>query len=425
MARTAVRLALLVGLSAAALVAALTSVAMVVLSWTQEDTRQAFLADTVRIEDSDDLLPGSWMWMRSRHGVEQTTGMPAGFPLVDVLDTVAATKIPDVREVSFDGHDYLVRTEERLDWLKQVATDLAPDRQRRERVVLALLFSGALGLLLAALGGAWLGRRAVRPMAESLALQRRFVADASHELRTPVTLLSTRAQMVRRSLRNGEPAVVDAGELDALIEDTNQLTAILEDLLLAADHRTQTQRLPVDLVAICRQVTDSAAPEAETRGVTIAPVEGTCPQVIGSPPALRRVVTALVDNAVRHARSEVRVSVGTARRRVYVDVSDDGGGIDPVIMPHLFDRFASGADGRTSGGDRRRYGLGLALVSEVAARHGGSVTAVEATGSGTRSGSETGSGSGAASESGAGSGAGSGATLRLTLPLGTDEHRRP
>lgn len=396
--RTALRLALLVGLSAAALVAALTTVAMVVLSWTQEDARKALVSDIIRIEDSDDLLPGSWMWMRGPNGVEHTVDMPAEFPVRDALRTVDGSGVPDTRHVRIGEREFMVRTEAYNGELKQVIVDLAADRLRRARVVHALLLSGSIGLLLAALGGAWLGRRAVRPMADSLALQRRFVADASHELRTPVTLLSTRAQMVRRSLRGS-----GAGELDALIEDTNQLTAILEDLLLAADHRADTEHVAVDVLAVFRQVAASAAPEAATHGVTLAPIEGTSTQVTGSPAGLRRVATALIDNAVRHARSRVRVSVTATGRRVHVDVSDDGRGIDPEVMPHLFDRFASGANGQTAGGDRRHYGLGLALVSEVAARHGGSVTTPGAV-------------------PGAGEpGAGPGATLRLTLPRRTED----
>ena len=398
--RTALRLALLVGLSAAALVAALTTVAMVVLSWTQEDARQALVSDIIRIEDSDDLLPGSWMWMRGPNGIEHTIDMPAEFPVADVLRTVESTGVPDSRRVRVADREFMVRTENYNGELKQVILDLAADRLRRARVVHALLFSGGVGLLLAALGGAWLGRRAVRPMADSLALQRRFVADASHELRTPVTLLSTRAQMVRRSLRETGGG---AAELDALIEDTNQLTAILEDLLLAADHRSETSQVAVDVLDICRQAVASAAPEAATHGITLVPVQGVSAQVTGSPVALRRVATALIDNAVRHARSEVRVTVTTAGRRLYVDVSDDGGGIDPEVMPHLFDRFASGSNGHATSGDRRHYGLGLALVSEVAARHGGSVTSTGPVASDVAE--------------------GAGATLRLTLPLRTGARR--
>lgn len=80
-----------------------------------------------------------------------------------------------------------------------------------------------------------------------------------------------------------------------------------------------------------------------------------------------------VVDLIRHARSEVRVVLGTNARSTVVEVIDDGPGIDPTILPTLFERFSS-ASGSTDRGTRR-YGLGLALVNEIAARHGGSVSA--------------------------------------------------
>ncbi len=96
-------------------------------------------------------------------------------------------------------------------------------------------------------------------------------------------------------------------------------------------------------------------------------------EVIGFDAGLRRALNALLDNAIRHARSEVRVVLGTDARSTVVEVVDDGPGIDPTILPTLFERFSSAPGGSDRGS--RRYGLGLALVSEIAARHGGSVSA--------------------------------------------------
>lgn len=76
-------------------------------------------------------------------------------------------------------------------------------------------------------------------------------------------------------------------------------------------------------------------------------------------------MTALVDNAIRHARSEVRLSMTVAGRRALVDVSDDGPGVDPTILPRLFERFASSLADQGLPDDRRRYGLGLALVARL------------------------------------------------------------
>jgi two-component system OmpR family sensor kinase len=84
--------------------------------------------------------------------------------------SVTGTEVPDVRHISLTAGEFVVRTEVRNGVLKQAVVDLEPDGARRERVVRALLFSGGAGLLLAALGRAWMGRRAVRPLADALAL---------------------------------------------------------------------------------------------------------------------------------------------------------------------------------------------------------------------------------------------------------------
>jgi signal transduction histidine kinase len=228
-------------------------------------------------------------------------------------------------------------------------------------------------------------------MSAALALQRRFVADAGHELRTPLTLLGTRAQLLRRRLQQvvaGDPprawsdcrpltvgTLTDRAldDVDGIVTDSAHLAAILDDLLLAADPLTARPQQVVDLTAVCRDAVRSAAPAAQDRGIMLhGPADADGPvEVVGSAVALHRALTALVDNALRHARSSVSVAAGRERGHAVVAVADDGPGIDPKLAPRLFDRFATGAP--APGQDRRRYGLGLALVAEIAAAHGGDV----------------------------------------------------
>jgi len=259
----------------------------------------------------------------------------------------------------------------------QVLLDLSADDGERDRMLEAFLVSGIAGLVVAAAVGVWLARRAVAPMASALALQRRFVADAGHELRTPLTLLSTRAQLIRRALRQDADPDTIRSDVDGLVRDTHQLTDILDDLLLAADPREMTGREPIDLPAVAGQAVDSARPLAEERGIGLACVASSgLPPVVGARASLRRAMIALLDNAIRHADGEVRLTVSRNGRYAVVDVADDGPGLDPAMVPTLFERFATApADGRP--GAHRRYGLGLALVSEIAARHGGSVSLVD------------------------------------------------
>jgi len=284
----------------------------------------------------------------------------------------------------------------------QAVLDLTAGERDGLRVLTAMALTGAIGLLVAAAVGTWLSRRALRPLSSALALQRRFVADAGHELRTPLTLLTTRTQMLHRRLRqvrdgagvprawlgpldngrNGgtEPPPLPDGRVAELalhdvadiVADTTRLTAILEDLLLAADPLGRRIHVPVDLTELSRGALRAAAPDAVERGIDLSGPGPDDPplQILGSAVGLQRALTALIDNALRHARHTVTVSV-THDRDALVDVADDGPGIDPDLAPRLFTRFASGAPASST--SRRRYGLGLSLVAEIAAAHGGRV----------------------------------------------------
>ncbi len=130
----------------------------------------------------------------------------------------------------------------------------------------------------------------------------------------------------------------------------------------------------VDIAAVVDEVVAATTPAATTAGMTITAPHVPGPAVVrGSSAGLRRALTALTDNAVRHASTVVVIDVSTIGRSVVVEITDDGPGIDAAMLPRLFDRFASTGDAHGVG--PRRYGLGLALVSEIVQRHGGSVAA--------------------------------------------------
>ena len=149
-----------------------------------------------------------------------------------------------------------------------------------------------------------------------------------------------------------------------------------------SDPIAERPRERVDVAAIARDVLTAVGPEATDRGIRlVGPAPGADPQYVhGSPVALRRAVLALVDNAVRHATRSVTISTETRGGEVLLDVSDDGPGIDPEVAPRLFERFASGQS--RAGERRRRYGLGLALVSEIASGHHGRVELLDRDGPG-------------------------------------------
>ena len=310
--------------------------------------------------------------------ISSASPMPSGLPDATVMAAVARTGISDRRTVALRTGRYVVLTIRRDDGLVvQAAVSQLEQHQERERILTALGVGGAVGVVLSALLGALLAQRAVRPMAAALSLQRRFVADAGHELRTPLTLLSTRAQLLRRRIHGAPgPAVEDLSvrDIDGIVADTRALTDILEELLLAADTRTPLPQEPVDLTTIVTAAVSAAQAAAEASRITLTLESGTSASLAsGAPTALKRAVTALVDNALSHAELRVQVTLEHRGSQIAIEVADDGPGIADATLPRLFDRFSSDRD--QSADSVRHYGLGLALVNEIAVRHGGTVGA--------------------------------------------------
>ncbi len=371
--RDSVRLAVQIAGLIALVVLTLEAVALVVVLRSQSGAERDLLRQTVaRADDVTDPPAGAWLTIRTPTKELSSRGLPRGFPDRAAM-VAAAAGAEQTGTTEVDGREYLVVTAARGSSVVQGVLDLSADRAERDRLALALGVSGVLGLALAAAAGVFLAVRAMRPTAQALALQRRFVADASHELRTPLTLLSTRAQLVRRDVRAGADAAVVAGEVDGLVADARNLASVLEDLLVAADPRSSRRLERVDVGRLAVDVAAAAAASARAQGVqVVCEVDGDTVVQDASTTALRRALTALVDNAVRHAAGQVAVGVQGTGTQVVVQVRDDGHGIEPDLLPRLFERFESSP---APGAARTGYGLGLALVSEVAAGHGGTVTA--------------------------------------------------
>jgi two-component system sensor histidine kinase MprB len=202
---------------------------------------------------------------------------------------------------------------------------------------------------------------------DSVRQQRQLVADASHELRTPVTSLRTNAEVLLADTHLDEE---DRQRLLAdVVEQAAELSALVSDLIEVA-----RGDLPPDAIEDVRL--DQLVEEALHRARRNAPeVEFTArlqPVVIqGNPERLGRAINNLLDNAARHAGgSRVEVDVDASEVRV----RDHGAGIDEQDLPHVFDRFYRGVDSRS----RQGSGLGLAIVRQVAEQHHGTVAAANA-----------------------------------------------
>ncbi|MCT9080752.1 sensor histidine kinase [Streptomyces fulvoviolaceus] len=195
----------------------------------------------------------------------------------------------------------------------------------------------------------------------SVERQRRFVADASHELRSPIASLRTQLEVAA-----AHPELLD---LDGAVEDTVRLQHLAADLLLLArlDAGERPNDVRFDLAALVGEQADGRA------GVT---VEAEAVDVAGSRGQLGRVFANLLDNAQRHTRSAVTVTVRREGDRAVVEVADDGDGVPAGDRERIFERFVrlDAARSRDDGG----AGLGLAIARDVAVRHGGTLTVRDA-----------------------------------------------
>ncbi|MBX3142921.1 MAG: HAMP domain-containing histidine kinase [Trueperaceae bacterium] len=205
---------------------------------------------------------------------------------------------------------------------------------------------------------------------ESFETQRRFTADASHELRTPVTAIAGHASYLSRRTN---PSPEQTESIDIIRREADRMGKLVNDLLelARADAGFTVQRVPMNLVEVVHAVKAEVTP-----GAGGAQIEVHAPQplveVLGDAGRLKQVVLNLVHNALNAGAKRVSLSVTRAKNQITLEVLDDGSGIPADALPHLFDRFYR-VDGARSGRGNGS-GLGLAIVKWIVQQHDGAVT---------------------------------------------------
>ncbi len=237
----------------------------------------------------------------------------------------------------------------------------AIDAAHRELVVTIVLGCAGL-LLLAALGGYLLAGRSLRPASRSLAQQEALLADAAHELRTPIASIRATLEAAQLEPRRGESAIEEARATSARMGDT------LDALLAWARLEAGTEPADPTELRLDQLVEDTVA-DLDPEGRVALSTEPVV--VTGDPALLRIVVRNLLDNALRHGGGEVAVTVAPGR----VTVADRGPGLDQALLGRDgIERFRSGGGGGT--------GLGLSIAARIAQLHGGELTARDREGGG-------------------------------------------
>lgn len=301
----------------------------------------------------------------------------AGLGLVSVVAAALATRVTAdaaTRPLRALGHAAVEVSELTLDTGEgRLPTRVQPPPDLPATHEVAQL-TAAFNHMLANVEGALAARHA------SETKLRRFVADASHELRNPLAAIRGYAELADRAARQGgEAATTDTQfALQRIGAESTRMTKLVNDLLLLArlDADTPTQARPVDLVeTVLNAVSDSrAAGPGHNWRLELPPDPVT---VVADPDQLHQVVVNLLANARTHtpAGTTVTTSVAVVDGRARLSVVDDGPGIAPEVLPHVFERF-SRADSSRRHTAEKSTGLGLAIVRAVVARFGGE-TAVE------------------------------------------------
>ncbi len=310
--------------------------------------------------------------------------------------------------------------DERYDLLVGASTESIYRTLELLRLLLIALIPAVIAI--ACLGGAWLSRRALRPVDEITSaartigienlsrrlpvpetgdelqrltevwnsmLQRleaavktlsQFAADASHELRTPLAVIRTSAELALRRARSPESYRESLAEIEA---EAQRMTQLVEDLLfLARSASTEGMPMqPVDPSDIVRGVAAELRELAALRNIDVQlSLSDRGIAISGNAPALRRLVLALLDNALKYSRpsGKVVVSLTASAELVTIAVRDFGIGIPAADLPHIFQRFYRADKARSEGG----YGLGLSLAATIAQLHGAAIDAQSTEGEG-------------------------------------------
>ena len=306
-----------------------------------------------------------------------------------------------------------------------VATPMDATEATLQRVRVLLLWSIPAVLLLASLGGYWISRRALSPVdeithaARSIGIQSlsqrltvpatgdelqrlsetwnemlarleaavkrlsQFTADASHELRTPIALIRTTAELALRRVRSPETY---REALRQVVVESERTTRLVEDLLLLARADAGLPSLPLErmeLTPLVRDVCQQGQVLAESRQLQISAVAPDEPVYVeANDPALRRMLLLLLDNAVKYTPAGGRITLSVDRdpAGASVAVRDTGIGIPETALPHVFERFYRVDESRNR--DAGGTGLGLSIAKWIAERHHASLEAESVVGEG-------------------------------------------
>ena len=241
-------------------------------------------------------------------------------------------------------------------------------------LVLILVPVGLGGLILSGMGGLYMSRRAMQPVKDSFQRQRTFIADASHELKTPLALVKINAEVMQRNPTDPENGEV----IEDQLSEIDRMNALLSDLLVLARldaGRLDVEEKPFDLSVVAAETAGRFLTRAASDGVSLEVEVPDRLPVNGDPGRTNQILAAVLDNALRYTPKGGTITISGRRLddEAEASVTDTGPGISPEHLPRIFDRFYRAEAARTRAGGGT--GLGLSIARDLARAQRGDLTA--------------------------------------------------
>jgi OmpR-family two-component system manganese-sensing sensor histidine kinase len=247
----------------------------------------------------------------------------------------------------------------------------------QNQLLWVLTMGGLMTLILIGVGGYWLTQKAIEPIEKSFEKLKQFTADASHELRGPLTAIKASVDVMQNHPERIHPK--DVKKMSAIASATSQMSQLIQDLLFLARtddtvHTPPRESTAIPLQKVLQDLANLLEPFAQEKNVALKTDLLADVSVLGDKGQISRLLSNLIQNALQYTPEggTVAVSLVQQNRMAIVSIKDTGIGIPSDQLPYIFDRFwrADKARSRREGGT----GLGLSIASAIAQSHGGKIT---------------------------------------------------
>ncbi|MDR6551960.1 HAMP domain-containing sensor histidine kinase [Paenibacillus qinlingensis] len=258
------------------------------------------------------------------------------------------------------------------------AISLIDSEQNMLKQLLKLILIGiVVGGAITVLAGMYLANQALRPIKESWDKQQQFVADASHELRMPLSIIRANVEL---AFRHPDRSILHMSEpLSVVLEESKRMGRLTEQLLTLARADSNQEEImlkPLQLSEVIHEVVQKFEPLAELKGQKLETDVESEIELIGDVERIHQLLVILLDNSMKFTPADGTIRV-VARKKghdVELVVEDTGVGIAAEDLPHIFDRFYHGDKSRTRSSSTGGTGLGLAIAKWIVTKHGGEIT---------------------------------------------------